>query len=50
MSEKLIIFKKSYDFAKWMFDHTNKFPKSHCFSLAVRIENLIVELLTKYAN
>ena len=44
-SDNLKIFKKSYDFAKWMFDHTNKFPKSHRFSIAVRIENLLMELL-----
>ena len=43
--QELIIFKKSYDFCKWLFLHTNKFPKSHRFSLAVRIENGMLEFI-----
>lgn len=43
--QKLIIFKKSYDFTKWLFNHTNKFPKSHRFSVAVRLENGMLEFL-----
>ena len=43
--QELIIFKKSYDFSKWLFNHTNKFPKSHRFSVAVKLENGILELL-----
>jgi len=43
--QELIIFKKSYDFSKWLFNHTNKFPKSHRFSVAVRMENGILEFI-----
>jgi hypothetical protein len=43
--QELIIFKRSYDFSKWLFNHTNKFPKSHRFSVAVRLENGILEFL-----
>jgi len=43
--QELIIFKKSYDFCKWLFNHTNKFPKSHRFSIAVRIENGMLDFL-----
>jgi four helix bundle protein len=43
--QELIIFKKSYDFSKWLFNHTNKFPKSHRFSVAVRLENGMLEFL-----
>ena len=45
MLNDLIIFKKTYAFSKWLFNHTNKFPKSHRFSVAVKIENGILELL-----
>ena len=43
--QELIIFKKAYDFSKWLFQHTNKFPKSHRFSVAVRLENGMLEFL-----
>ena len=43
--QELIIFKKSYDFSKWLLGHTNKFPKSHRFSVAVRLENGILEFI-----
>ena len=33
--QKLLILKKAMDFAKWLFNHTVKFPKSHRFSVAV---------------
>jgi hypothetical protein len=45
----MLIIKKGYDFSKWLLHHTGKFPKSHRFSLAVKLENGIldfVELLT----
>ena len=45
MTQELIIFKKAYDFSKWLFGHTNKFPKSHRFSIAVRLENGMLEFL-----
>jgi len=43
--QELIIFKKAYDFSKWLLQHTNKFPKSHRFSVAVRLENGILNFL-----
>ncbi len=45
MLKDLIIFKKSYDFSKWLFNHTNKFPKSHRFSVAVKLENSMLDLI-----
>jgi four helix bundle protein len=45
MLNDLVIFKKSYDFSKWLLQHTNKFPKSHRFSVAVRLENSMLEFL-----
>ena len=45
MLNDLVIFKKTYDFSKWLFNHTNKFPKSHRFSVAVKIENCILDFL-----
>lgn len=44
---ELPIFQKSYDFAKWILAHTARFPKSHRFSLAVRIELLALEVVEK---
>jgi len=49
MPEELIIFKKTYDFSKWVFQHTNKFPKSHRFSVAVKLENGVLEFLQEIA-
>ena len=43
--EKLLILKKALDFAKWLFKHTNKFPKSHRFSVAVKLENLMLDFI-----
>ena len=43
--ENLPIFVKSYDFILWTFGHTAKFPKSVRFSLAVGIENDLLEML-----
>jgi hypothetical protein len=45
MIQELIIFKKAYEFSKWLFNHTNKFPKSHRFSVAVKIENGMLDFL-----
>lgn len=36
MAEEFKVIQKSYDFCKWLMDHTGKFPKSHRFSIAVR--------------
>jgi len=46
-NQKLLILKKGLDFARWLFNHTGKFPKSHRFSVAVRLENLILEFIEK---
>ena len=43
--EQLHIYKRSYDFTKWLLNHTNKFPKSHRFSVAVKMENRALEIL-----
>jgi four helix bundle protein len=45
--KELIIFKKTYDFSKWLLKRTNKFPKSHRFSVAVKMENCMLEFLRK---
>ena len=45
MAEELKLAQKSYDLCGWMFDHTNKFPKSYRFSVAVRIENIFLDFL-----
>lgn len=43
--EELKLVQKSTDLCSWMFDHTNKFPKSHRFSVALRIENVFLDFL-----
>jgi four helix bundle protein len=45
MQTELVIFKKAYDFSQWLLQHTGKFPKSHRFSVAVRLENVMLEFL-----
>ena len=40
---EMLIVKKAYDFSKWLLQHTGKFPKSYRFSVAVRIENTMLE-------
>jgi hypothetical protein len=42
-SEEMLIVKKAYDFSRWIFQHTGKFPKSYRFSVAVRIEQTVLE-------
>ena len=37
--------KRSLDFAKWLLAHTQKYPKSLRFSLAVRVEARMLEVL-----
>ena len=48
----MLIIKKGYDFSKWLLHHTGKFPKSYRFSVAVKLENGILEFirLTTVAN
>ena len=45
MAEGLKVIQKSYDFCKWLMGHTGKFPKSHRFSMAVRMENTFLQFL-----
>ena len=42
-SQEMLIVKKSYDFSKWLLNHTGKFPKSYRFSVAARLENTMLE-------
>ena len=44
-NQKLLILKKAIDFARWLLNHTVKFPKSHRFSVAVKLENLILDFI-----
>jgi hypothetical protein len=43
VAEELKLVQKSADLLQWMFNHTEKFPKSRRFSLAVRIENVFLD-------
>jgi len=42
-AEEMLIVKKAYAFSKWLLQHTGKFPKSYRFSVAVRMENTVLE-------
>ncbi len=42
---EFLVIQRSYDFTKWLLQHTQKFPKSLRFSLAVRMENRMLEAL-----
>jgi len=42
-AEEMLIVKKAYEFSKWLLQHTGKFPKSYRFSVAVRMENTVLE-------
>jgi hypothetical protein len=48
----MLIIKKGYDFSKWLLGHTGKFPKSYRFSVALKLENGILEFIemTTVAN
>ncbi|MBN1481415.1 diversity-generating retroelement protein Avd [candidate division KSB1 bacterium] len=43
--QNLHIFQKSYAFTRWLLNHTNTFPKSNRFSVAVKMENTMLEIL-----
>ena len=43
--QEMLIQKKAYDFSKWLLNHTGKFPKSHRFSVAVRLENAVLDFV-----
>ena len=38
------IFVKTYDFVKWLLEHTIKFPKSQRFVMAKRVEEAIAKV------
>ncbi len=42
-NHEMLIVKKAFDFSKWLLNHTGKFPKSFRFSIAVRLENSVLE-------
>ncbi len=41
----MLIIKKGFDFSKWLFQHTGKFPKSYRFSVAAKLENGILDFI-----
>ena len=43
--EKLRVYKRVFDYSKWLLNHTGKFPKSHRFSVAVKLENTVLEMI-----
>ena len=51
-AQKMLVIKRGYDFSKWLLQHTGKFPKSYRFSVAVKMENAILDFieLTTIAN
>ena len=42
--QELILFNHWYDFVKWLFDRTEKFPKSVRHTLTNRMENLALDV------
>jgi len=50
--KEMLVIKRGYDFSKWLLNHTGKFPKSYRFSVAVKLENAVLEFieLTSVAN
>jgi len=51
-TQEFLAIKRGYDFSKWLLNHTGKFPKSHRFSVAVKLENAALDFigLTSVAN
>lgn len=45
VEEELPIFIKWTEFIEWLFPHTEKFPKRARFTLALRIENLSLDIV-----
>jgi four helix bundle protein len=44
-----MVFQRAFDLAAWLLNHTAKYPKSHRFSLAVRTENAVLDVLENIA-
>jgi hypothetical protein len=51
-ASEFFVIKRGYDFSKWLLNHTGKFPKSHRFSVAVKLENAALDFIefTSVAN
>ena len=51
-SQDFLVIKRSYDFSKWLLQHTGRFPKSYRFSMAAKLENGILSFIefTTVAN
>jgi len=49
---EMLVIKRGYDFSKWLFQHTGKFPKSYRFSIAAKLENGVLDFIeaTTVAN
>ena len=49
---EMLTIKRGYDFSKWLLQHTGKFPRSHRFSVAVKLENAMLDFIehTSVAN
>jgi len=41
----LVFFEKLYNFMLWLFNHTDKIPRSKRYSLGGKIENIILNML-----
>jgi hypothetical protein len=44
-AQEFLVIKRGYDFSKWLLQHTGKFPKSYRFSVAVKLENGILDFI-----
>jgi len=44
-AKEMLVIKRGYDFSKWLLNHTGKFPKSHRFSVAAKLENAILDFI-----
>ena len=43
--QEMLVIKRGYDFSKWLFNHTGKFPKSYRFSVAARMEKAMLDFI-----
>jgi len=41
----MLIIKRGFEFAKWLLNHTAKFPKSSRFSVGVKLENAVLDFI-----
>lgn len=45
MSEKLLIFQKSYDFTLWLLPHIAKMPKNYQINMGRKLQDTCLEIL-----